>query len=110
MKKFIGSEVSWNGIETRYFYNSADKKIHVQRIQDVEPQIDVNKAEYNAHGDHKPSRYGKGPMHKIATIPPAVVEKWLKEGFNVFTATDAEMRRKLNDPDYKRLRTMPGKL
>lgn len=110
MKTFIGDEISWNGIKTSYYYNSADKKIHVIRTQDVQGQVDANQAEYNSHSDLKSSRYGKGPMHKVASIPPGVVEQWMKEGFNIFTASDEELRRKLNDPEYKKLRTMPGRL
>lgn len=111
MRKLIGKDVSWNGIETNYFWDSASKKLIVQRVQDITNNLDVNQAEYNHHGDHKASRYShKGSSHKVASIPMGLVEQWIKEGFNIFTATDAELRRKLNDPDYKKLRTMPGRL
>lgn len=111
MRKLIATDKSWNGIETRYLWDSAERKLVVQRVADVTHNMDVNKAEYNSHGDHKASRYSSHrPMHKVASIPMGLVEQWLKEGFDVFTASDAELRRKLNDPDYKHLRTMPGRL
>lgn len=109
MRKLIGTGKEWNGITTNYYWDTASKKLIVQRIQDVEPELNQNKAEYNHHTDHKATRY-KGASHKVASIPPGVVEQWIKEGFNIFTCTDAELRRKLNDPDYKYLRTMPGRL
>ena len=110
MRKLISSEMSWNGIQTNYFWDSSSRKLIVQRVQLADDILDDNKAEYNSHGDHKASRYGKRPMHKVATIPQGLIEQWMKEGFNVYTASDAELRRKLNDPDYKYLRTMPGRL
>lgn len=109
MRTLIGKETSWNGVETRYYYDNASKKLVIQRLQDVDPQLKANAVEYNSHGDHKASRY-KSHMHKVASIPPGVVEQWLKEGFNVFTASDTELRRRLNDPQYRKLRTMPGRL
>lgn len=110
MKRLIGREIGYGGVETQYYWNDADNKLHVVCLQDVEPQLNQNKREYNNHSDYKSTRYGKGPLHKIASIPPGVVEKWLKEGFNVFTASDAELRRKLNSSDNRHLRTMPGRL
>jgi len=111
VRKLIRREVSpFTGIETRYLWDDADKKLVVQRIQDIEPQLDVNRDEYNSYGDHKASRYKDTPLHKVATIPPGLVEQWMKEGFNVYTATDQELRRRLNDPQYRKLRTMPGRL
>ena len=108
--KLIERTMGENGIETSDYLDPITGGTHVHRVQDVEPVLDANKAEYNSHGDLKSSRYGKGPMHKIASIPMIVVEKWMKEGFNIYTATPQEIRRKLNDPEYKYLRTMPGKL
>lgn len=109
MKKLIGREYDpVLGFETRYFYNEADGKIHVQRLQDVETNFDTNKAEYNSHGDH--ARFAQGHNHKMASIPMAVYEKWLKEGFDVLGDDDQELRRRLNDPANRHLRTKPGKL
>ena len=107
--KLVERKVGENGIETND-YIDPNGGMHVHRVQDIAPVLNANKAEYNSHGDLKSSRYGKGPMHKIASIPMIVVEKWLKEGFDIYTATPQQIRRKLNDPEYKYLRTMPGKL
>lgn len=109
MKKLLAVETDpITGIETRWYHNSADGKIHVQRLQDVEPNMDVNKAEYNSHSDYR--SFGKGHMHKMASIPMAIYEKWLKEGFDVLKGDDAELRRRLNSPEYRHLRTKPGRM
>lgn len=110
MRKLIRSEVAWNGITTNWYWDTASKKLIVQRLQDIEPQLDQNQAHYNSYGDHKASRYKGGAQHLVARIPPGLVEQWIKEGFDIFTASDAELRRKLNDPQYRKLRTMPGRL
>lgn len=109
MKTLIGREMDEvTGIETRYYYNSADNKIHVQRLQDVENNLNANKAEYNSVGDH--GRFNKGHLHKMASIPMSLYEKWKKEGFDALTGDDKELRRRLNSSDYRHLRTKPGRL
>lgn len=96
------------GMETRWFYDSADRKIHVQRLQDVEENLNANQAEFNSYGDH---RNFKGHLHKMASIPNAIYEKWLREdGFDALTGDDKELRRRLNSSEFRKLRTMPGKL
>lgn len=107
--KLIERTIGDNGIETTDYHDPATGGTHVHRVQDVQPVLDANKAEYNSYGDLKSSRY-KGPMHKVASIPIIVVEKWMQEGFNIYTATPEEIRRKLNSPENRYLRTMPGKL
>lgn len=109
MRKLIGRDYDPTlGFETRWYHDTASGKIIVQRLQDVEGTFDHNKAQYNAVGDH--ARFAKGDMHKMASIPMAVYEKWLKEGFDVLGSDDKELRRRLNDPSNRFLRTKPGKL
>ncbi len=113
MRTFLGEEYDeFTGFTTRYWHqDNGDGKTQlvIQRLQDVEANLNANQREYNSYGDY--NRYGDKAQHKVASIPNAVAEKWLREeGFNIFTATDAEIRRKLNDSDYKKLRTMPGRL
>lgn len=55
----------------------------------------------------------KGKMHKdsvygtrVAQIPFVVLQQWRQEGFDPFQpGNEAELRRRLNDPDNKALRT-----
>jgi len=98
------------GFTLRYYWDSADEKVIVQHLQDVEDQLDVNQREYNTHGDYR--RFGKGYMHKMASVPMSVYEMWRKDGFDLLSpdTDDKAIRRRLNDRAYSKFRTMPGKL
>lgn len=88
--------------------------VTVKRTQDVEPILNANRAEMNEAPTWRPyaSRRGRN-LRKVAEIPNIVVEKWLKEGINIFSP-DPEMqkkfRQKLNDYNYRYLRTYPGRM
>lgn len=111
MRHLLAVDRDGDGFETRYYHDPIEGKLVVQRLQDVETNLKANVNEYNSYGDHKASMYKGSGMHKVASIPKAIAEQWLREeGFNIFTASDAEIRRKLNDSDYRKLRTMPSKL
>lgn len=53
-----------------------------------------------------------GNVKRVASIPNALIAKWLvEEGLDVYNPDHAErVMRKLNDPDYAYLRTAPGRL
>lgn len=74
--------------------------------------LDHNKAEQNAIPQKQyKSALRKKNMWKVASIPNIVVEQWKKEGVDVFKDEDWEkVRAKLNDPDFKWLRTSPGRV
>lgn len=40
-----------------------------------------------------------GDMMRVASIPTAVVEKWMREGFNIWEAKGSEIVRKLKNED-----------
>lgn len=87
-------------------------KIIVVRSQDLAPYLKRNAAEMNAAPSWRPYS-GKGNLRKVADIPCIVVEQWLKEGINVFSKDPDMMkrvRRKLDDYENAKLRTMPGKM
>lgn len=98
-----------SGITDQYFYDDATNRLTIRRLQDVEAVLDDNKSNFNQHDGIKYND-SKG-LHQVATIPNILIEKWLREeGFNWYTATDSEKRKKLNDPDYRYLKVRPGKL
>lgn len=77
----------------------------VKRVQDTTPYLEVNKRERNDFQARRGAR-----MRKIAEIPNIVVEKWMKEGVNIFDRNHApEIQRRLNSNEYAYLRTSPGK-
>jgi hypothetical protein len=38
-----------------------------------------------------------GDMMRVASIPTAVIEKWTREGFNIYEVTGAEIIKRLQD-------------
>lgn len=81
----------------------------VERVQDVEPFLDANKADYNSgRSGYTPSR----AMKHVASIPPIVAELWMNRyGVDVFNKDHAgAVRRLLNSNEWRYLRTSPGRL
>lgn len=42
-----------------------------------------------------------GEFHRVASIPTAVVEKWLREGFDIWEASGPEIVKKLQAEDLQ---------
>lgn len=84
-------------------------ELTVYREQDVEPYLDANKR-MQADGVGGWRRTAKHTRRQIADIPNIVAEQWLKEGFNVFTVSEKELRKKLDEPQWAYLKTVPGKI
>lgn len=42
-----------------------------------------------------------GEFHRVASIPTAVVEKWLREGFNIWEASGPEIVKRLKAEDLQ---------
>ena len=88
---------------TRIHFDRADRQITFERVQDVEPILDANKA---LRTDPVQSDWGR----LVADIPCVIIEKWLhEEGVNVLGLPAEEFARfiakKLDDPDWRHLRT-----
>ena len=93
-----------NGI-TETFSRSGDTYV-IQKLQDCEPILESNKVAYNAGIDRK------SEMRRVASIPLSICEKWrIEKGINVFNKHHwPQVRRLLNDPEYRFLRTAPGRV
>ena len=82
------------------------KDLVVNRVQDVEPILERNKV---LRGIAQPSDWGR----HVATIPNVILEKWFNDewqrgnvSIRMFSPEfDAIVERKLQDPDWKWLRT-----
>lgn len=104
--RLIHAETNQLGV-TRRYYADDDGNITVEAEQDLEPLLDRNKAAANDRGKRITSEIA----NPVATIPPVIALHWLNtEGWWVFDAgkcPDAEkkLRQKLNDPDWRHLRT-----
>lgn len=86
-------------------------EVCVYREQDVEPILNANRALINDAPSWRP--YAGANIRKVASIPCIVAEQWLKEGINIFSPDpdmQKKLRQKLNDYNYRYLRTYPGKV
>ena len=80
-------------VNTEFFNNVGEEaRRHTQEI----PQwhLDNLKEQRNVSSQHK-----EGEMMKVASIPTAVIEKWMREGFNIWEAKGSEIVRKLKNED-----------
>ena len=95
-------------IKRQLSYDHTQDKLIVKSVQDVEAILDANKAQYNP--DNK--RHKHDVFNHVARIPNIIIEKWLlEEGLNEFNPAHKErVRAKLNSPEYRYLRTKPGRL
>lgn len=90
-------------------------RLLVVREQDVAPYLKANAEERAQASSWRPYASGRKDrtFRKVAEIPNIVAEQWLKEGVNIFS-NDPDMqrkvRRKLDDMENQKLRTMPGKM
>jgi hypothetical protein len=84
-------------------------ELSVYREQDVEPILDHNKRmQADAAGGWR--RTSGWFRRYVAEIPNIVIEAWLKEGFNFFSCSENELRKKLDEPNWSYLKTIPGRL
>jgi hypothetical protein len=92
-------------IKTKAKYDHETDSIVVNRVQDVEPLLELNKKELN--GDSMYGPQNNSGMRKVASIPLVVIEKWKRElGVDVFNKDHMpKVKQLLNDPEYRWLRT-----
>lgn len=91
------------GIEHRFHPHADGKSFTIESVQDVEPILD-----HNAYLRSQPQKSDWG--RHVASIPNIIIAKWLiDEGADVMRMSGDEfgvfIRRKLNDPDWRHLRT-----
>ena len=90
-------------------YDEMKDELTVNRVQDVEPILEENKALQSLNNGYNQSR----SMKRIASIPNVVAEQWMREdGINWMSLPKHEKRRylqrKLNSNEYRYLRTSEG--
>jgi hypothetical protein len=96
-----------SSVGIRHFWRDDGDRTSVVSLQDAEPILERNKA-MAAHNDgYTPSR----ELRRVASIPLILVLKWLnEEGWYAFDPNARDrLKRKLNDPEYRWLRTAPGR-
>ena len=87
-----------------------DDNLHVKTVQDVQPILDLNKAQRNSgHGKFD----GIGDIIHVARVPMVVIEEWMnKYGINAMAPNDDEKKQiaALINGEYKHLKTRDMKL
>lgn len=88
------------GMRAWHVYDEAENRTAIRTEADVAPVLERNKRLQN-----EPYRHDF--WWRVASIPLIVAHKWLVEdGLNIFDPAHADgLRRKLNDPDWRWLRT-----
>lgn len=95
----------YEGDVAHYWRDDGDGGGEIISQQDVGPLIEANKEKQN-----NTPRILKADFWPEAFIPDIIIQKWMnEEGLDIFDKNAAhQLRRKLNDPDWKWLRTRPG--
>jgi hypothetical protein len=93
-------------VRRRHVFHTEGDDIIVETLQDVEPNLERTKAQFNQF-PHKAAQKFKGDMHKVAEIPLTVWEDLKRRGI---ADDEAALKRWLDDRDNSVFRTMPGSL
>ena len=94
-------------IKRKTTYDPDGEKLIQHSVQDIEPLLELNKKEYNKdylRGGVETKEMG---MRKVASIPLIIIEKWTAEhGVDIMNKNHwPKVKRLLNDPEYRFLRT-----
>jgi hypothetical protein len=96
-----------NGVK-RYARPDGNGGLEIKIEQDVTAALDAAKAMANHNDGYNEAR----DIRRAAHIPDIVALKWLiEEGWWIHDPASADrLARKLNDPDWRHLRTAPGRI
>jgi hypothetical protein len=86
---------------TRKWVDNEDGTFTIISEQDTAPLLDLNRAMANHNDGYTPSR----DMRRVASIPQVVMEAWLQEANYDQNAFKEIVAKRLDDPDWKWLRT-----
>lgn len=96
--------------QTWHYYDDLTDETYIEEVQDVQPFLERNNRLRN-DDDYK--RKGiKEDWYHVASIPNAVIMKWLREEGIDFYNEDhwPAIKRKLNSAEYSYLRTARGRI
>lgn len=97
------------GVETWHHYDPVTDATTIESRQDVEPFLEANKVLSNT--DYSQQGIKESWWH-VASLPMVVIEKWkVEDGIDVFNKNHWNaVKRKLNDPENRFLRTGSGRV
>lgn len=107
MRKLLDSD-SITGTKTYHHYDHDTQITRIETVQNVEPILNHNKELAKTDCE----KMGiKNDWWFVGTIPNGVIAKWLNEGIDFYNKDHwPAVKRKLNDPEWRYLRTGRGKL
>ena len=108
MKRLLGID-PFTGVESWHHYDPVTDITNIESVQNITPIIERNKRLHNT--DHQQRGIKESWMHG-ACIPVIIQERWLRKfGVNIYDKDHwPAVRRLLNDPEYKYLKTGTKKL
>jgi hypothetical protein len=94
-----------DGVTTTLHFDDSENTFSLNRVQDVEPILDLNKAAQANEDGMSASR----ELRHIARIPTVVYAEWCRQYGCDVLKDKALLRRLLNDPDNRWLRVDGGR-
>jgi hypothetical protein len=95
----------------KYYWDDANEVLTIKNTFQIGSILEANKAAANASID---TRFGNKMLHHVAEIPNGVITKLMKEhNVDVFSSDPEQqmrLRRLLDDPDYRYLKTTVKRL
>ena len=88
------------------FHEEPDETFTIETTQDAQEIVDSNRRKFNDYGD-KLSVGKRGDWHQVASIPSTVMDQWIKETNGAILNDPKVLAAKLNDPNWKLLKTSP---
>ena len=107
MRRFLDYD-PLRGVKEFFVYDESERKWHIEYIGDTDSIVERNKILQNHTDGYTPSR----DFRRVAHIPDIIILKWMKEdGLKWWDKNDwPAIKRKLNDPEWRFLRTSPGRI
>jgi hypothetical protein len=101
-------DIQPDGVVEFFHFDEGTGRVAIEHVQDIAPVLEANKARASAGDGFSASR----ELREIAEIPPVIALKWLNElGIDVFDRNHwPAVKRLLRDPDWRWLRTSPGRI
>ena len=95
------------GLEERIHYDEGADRAIIETTQDVEPALNACKALYNADDN-----WARTAFRRVAHIPASIQVLWIhRYGVDPLNKrNEALLTRLLNDPEWRHLRTAPGRV
>jgi len=105
--------VDWDPVTREalwHHYDEATDTAMLETVHDVEPILEANQALWNADERLRPGKHGE--FYRVASIPNGVAHRWLVEdGISIHNRNHWPwVKRKLNDPEWRKLRTSNSRI